>query len=59
MVSAPRSAPILREATAHMDTTFAVILAVTFLFTGLPMATARLSSVEQGRQLGSPRTASG
>lgn len=35
-----------------MDTTFAIILAVTFLFTGLPMATARPSSVEQGRHLG-------
>lgn len=52
MVSAPRSAPILRKATEHMDKTFAIILAVPFLFTGLPMVTARPPSIEQGRHLG-------
>ncbi len=39
-----------------MDKTLAITLAVTFVFTGLPMATGRSSSVEQGRHLGfSPR----
>lgn len=35
-----------------MDTTFGIILAVAFAFTGLPMATGRPSAVEQGRHLG-------
>lgn len=35
-----------------MDTTLGIILAVAFAFTGLPMATGRASSVEQGRHLG-------
>jgi uncharacterized membrane protein YphA (DoxX/SURF4 family) len=39
-----------------MDKTLAIILAVSFVFTGLPMATGQPSSVEQGRHLGfSPR----
>jgi uncharacterized membrane protein YphA (DoxX/SURF4 family) len=34
-----------------MDKTLAIILAVSFVFTGLPMATGQPSSVEQGRHL--------
>ncbi|WP_212818663.1 DoxX family protein [Polymorphospora rubra] len=35
-----------------MANTLAIILAVSFLFTGLPMVTGRPSSIEHGRHLG-------
>ena len=35
-----------------MANTLAIILAVSFLFTGLPMATGQPSSIEQGEHLG-------